>query len=308
MLRTHHTLGKVLHAVFMSQRYKWKKSLSCTILFVFPFYVCRTVCSVQLLIFVRRLIEKGANASGALDFNTALHLAAYLGFGNIAMLLIDHGANTMDVDGSEVGRTPLEVAIQAGSDEHLDYEEVHMYDTCAALLVKHMTPFRYMYIHTHSSCYNFPCYLFHSMFLYLCLKCEENLCLWRQVWQIQTQLSSSAGEKSQTQATSGTHTTNHFWLSCCMTWNWQLWMKNQLYRKTYNISVKYTINGMALLVFIVNIVCRRPSLPCLTQWTKRFKASPTSATSTSRFWRATASEDRRHIRTLTRRPPLVCTS
>ena len=97
---------------------------------------------------MRRLIEKGANASGALDFNTALHLAAYLGFGNIAMLLIDRGANTMDVDGSELGRTPLEVAIQAGSNEHLDYEEVHMYDTCAALLVQHMTPFRYIYMYT----------------------------------------------------------------------------------------------------------------------------------------------------------------
>lgn len=106
-------------------------------------------------IFVRRLIDKGANASGALDFNTALHFAAYLGFGNIAMLLIEHGANTMDVDGSGLGRVPLEVAIQAGSVAHLDYEEVHMYDTCAALLVQQMTPCRYYNMY-----YTIPCSLF----------------------------------------------------------------------------------------------------------------------------------------------------
>lgn len=100
-------------------------------------------CPIQLLIFVRRLLEKGANAAGALDFSTALHFAAYLGYSNIALLLIEHGANIMEVDGSETGRTPLEVAILAGSKEGLDPEEVHMYDTCAAMLVQKMTPCRY---------------------------------------------------------------------------------------------------------------------------------------------------------------------
>ena len=122
---------------------------------------------------MRRLIDRGANAAGALDFNTALHYAAYLGFGNIAMLLIEHGANTMDVDGSEFGRIPLEVAIQSGSDEHLDYEQVHMYDTCAALLVKQMTPYRYHIVHTTI----LSTTSFNLCLLLLLLKCEETFCL-----------------------------------------------------------------------------------------------------------------------------------
>ena len=114
---------------------------------LWPFIVKFIATQLQVELFVKRLLERGANTSAAdRNLNTSLHYAAKKGWTSIAKTLMEH--QSLPVVINRQGLMPLELAIQNDHNE------------CATFLVKSMEPEKYI-----SNIYEYKFYLTVTMLL-----------------------------------------------------------------------------------------------------------------------------------------------